>query len=116
MNNLPPVTPVPIQKHITQQFGGYDAREASQGAVNMTNMCSDDYPYASVRPPRYKVKNAVSLTAFGAYDKLFWVDGTDFVYDGTVKGTVTVGAKVFGAINAYIVIIPDKKYYKPADD
>lgn len=116
MNNLPPVTPVPIQKHITQQFGGYDAREASQGAVNMTNMCSDDYPYASTRALRYKARTATSLTAFGAYDKLFWVDGTGFYYDGVVKGTVSTGAKVFGAINAYIVIMPDKKYYKPADD
>ena len=115
MSSLPPVTPINIQKHITQQFGGYDAREASQGAVNMTNMCSDDYPYASSRAARYKVKNAVSLTAFGAYDKLFLVDGTEFVYDGTVKGAVTAGAKVFAAINAYIVIMPDKKYYKPDD-
>jgi hypothetical protein len=44
-----------IVKHSSASFGGYDARETSQGAVNMTNMSSDDYPLMSVRPLRYKV-------------------------------------------------------------
>ena len=113
---LPPMAPVNIAKHITQQFGGYDAREASQGAVGMTNMCSDDFPYVSSRTPRYKIKTATSLTALGAYDKLFMVDGTDFIYDGVAKGSVTAGAKQIAALNDNIVILPDNKYYDTVAD
>jgi hypothetical protein len=98
-------------------FGGYDRRAGSEnGAVSMTNMSSDSFPLLSSRKKRYKVITGASVTAFAAYDKAFWADGTDFVYDGTVKGAVTAGAKVFAALNAYIVIMPDKKYYKPAAD
>ena len=113
---LPRMQPVNISRQMTA-FGGYDKRAGSEnGAVDMTNMSSDDFPLLSPRKKRYKTASGTSITAFAAYDKIFYVDGTDFVYDGAVKGTVTAGAKVFAALNAYIVIMPDKKYYKPAAD
>lgn len=109
-------SPDGIVKHTTSSFGGYDIRETSQGAVNMTNMSSDDYPLMSVRGLRYKVSTPTALTAFAAYDKTFYVAGTNFYYDGVVKGAVTAGAKAFAALNVYIIIMPDKKYYKPSDN
>ena len=50
------------------------------------------------------------------WDKLCWVDGTTFYYDGAAKGTVTAGQKTFTALGVYIVIFPDKAYYNTAAD
>lgn len=107
-----------ITRHSTQSFGGYDVRETAgeQGASAMTNMSSDQFPILAPRKYRYKTSVQTSLTAFGAHDKTFLVDGTSFYYDGASQGTVTAGAKVFAALNSYIIIMPDKKYYKPATD
>ena len=44
-------------------------------------------------------------------NKLCWVDGTKFVYDGVVKGTVTAGKKSMAEYFGIILIFPDKKYY-----
>lgn len=97
------------------QFGGYDVRDASNGAANMTNMSSDGSPYAMTRRLRHKTAT-VALTAFGAADKTYYVSGTSFYYDGVSKGTVTAGAKVFAVLNYYIIIMPDKKYYNVSTD
>ncbi|MHB1153992.1 MAG: hypothetical protein ACYCWE_20795 [Eubacteriales bacterium] len=115
---LPILQPNNPIKHMASAFGGYDVRPGAgeQGAAAMTNMSSDKYPLMTSRGLRYKTAAPTSLTAFAAFDKTFWVDGTNFLYDGVIKGTVTAGAKLFAALNAYIIIMPDKKYYKPAAD
>lgn len=113
---LPTLQPNNIIKHTTSAFGGYDVRPdaGERGAAAMTNMMSDKYPLMASRGLRYKTASVAALTAFAAFDKTFYVAGTNFLYDGVAKGTVTAGAKLFAALNAYIIIMPDKKYYKPA--
>ena len=44
------------------------------------------------------------------------IDGTDFYYDGTKKGTVKKGKKSVIDFNGNIVIFPDKKYYDYVED
>lgn len=111
---LPRMNPVNISKHITQQFGGYDLRPGA-GAVDMLNMSSDKHPLMTVRQPRSKT-DVTALSSFGAYDKIFYVSGTDFIYDGVVRGTVAEGKKQFASLNDNIVIMPDKLYYDTVDD
>ena len=111
---LPRMAPVNIAKHITQQFGGYDLRPGA-GAVDMQNMSSDKYPLMTVRQPR-SITPVTALSSYGAYDKVFYVDGADFFYDGVVKGTVAEGKKQFASLNDNIVIMPDKLYYDTVDD
>ena len=47
-----------------------------------------------------------------AKEGLLVIDGTSVKYNGTVVGTVTEGRKELATIGQYIVIFPDKKYYK----
>ncbi len=118
MKMLPILQPNSPIKHNTSVFGGYDVRPGAgeQGAVNMTNMSSDKYPLMTTRVKRHRTSNPTDIYSFGAYDKTFYTKGTGFYYDGTLEGNVTASAKMFAALNAYIIIMPDKKYYKPATD
>lgn len=78
----------------------------------MTNMSSEYSPCLSPRAPREVTTSLTSgLALFSANDKLCWVDGTNFIYDGVVKGTVTATAKSMCDFNGKIIIAPDKKYY-----
>ena len=83
---------------------------------SMKNLCSDYYPLLATRPKRRLFKKLTKGNGLYAWDKLCWVDGTDFYYNGTLKGTVTDGKKRFGAINGYIIIVPDMKYYNVNND
>jgi len=78
----------------------------------MTNMSSKYSPCLYPRDPREVIQTLTSGTAlFPANGKLCWVDGTNFLYDGVVKGTVTAGAKSMAEYFGTILIFPDKKYY-----
>lgn len=77
----------------------------------MQNLTSDYYPVLSTRAKRKIYKNLVNPGGLFTWDALAWVEGAAFYYDGVKKGNVTVGEKRFAAIGAYIIILPDKKYY-----
>ena len=70
--------------------------------------------------PRKSAK--VLKTMQGATDflivegKQVYIQGTNFVYDGAVKGTVTSGKKAIVDFNGNLVIFPDKKYYDYIED
>jgi len=95
------------------KFAGLNHNEgAGDGEIfNMKNLCSDYYPLLATRQKRKKFKTLTKGNGLFAWDKLCWVDGTDFYYDGVKKGTVSDGRKNFCAIGAYIIISPDMKYY-----
>ncbi|MDD4565512.1 MAG: hypothetical protein PHE79_08600 [Eubacteriales bacterium] len=83
----------------------------------MKNLCSDNAPAASPRPPREIIATLTSpQTLSSANSKLIYVDGTDFKYDSTTKGTVTAGKKCMVDFNNNILIFPDKKYYSITND
>lgn len=95
-------------------FGGLDRRlGAKDGAIaGMENMTADHFPVLSNRPKRYKVKTLTKANGFAARDALLWVDGTGFYYDGVRKGTVEDSKKRFCFLNYYVLIWPDKLYYR----
>ena len=75
---------------------------------DMRNLCSDYSPLLATRSRRMLYKTLQDPGGLFCWDKLCWVDGTTFYYDGVAKGTVTAGRKTFTALGAYIVIFPDK--------
>jgi hypothetical protein len=96
-----------------QQFGGLNhTLNASDGEIyDMRNMSSKDFPLLATRDKRYSYGQVTSPGAFGSWDALYWVAGTQFFYDGLPRGTVTAGQKEVASLGAYITIFPDKKYY-----
>ncbi len=83
---------------------------------SMKNLCSDYYPLLATRPKRRLYRTLTKGNGLYAWDKLCWVDGTEFFYNGVKKGDVTDTQKRFAAINGYIIIAPDMKYYNVNTD
>lgn len=102
-----------IRKYKQTEFKGYNHQLSAQDGElwDMENLTSDYYPLLAPRRQRYIVAQLTTPNGFYAHDGLFWVDGTDFYADGELKGTVTNDRKRFASLGAYIVILPDKKYY-----
>ena len=85
---------------------------AADGDIwDMQNMTSDYYPLLATRKKRLKYRTLTKGNGLFVWEKLAWVDGTDFYYDGVKRGEVEDSVKSFAAINGYIVIMPDKKYF-----
>ena len=93
------------------QFGGYNHTPgAGDGELwDMENLTGDAYPYLSPRKRRGLVRTISAPGGIGAENRLFWVDGDGFYYDGQRKGTVSAGKKVFACMSGRIIIFPDKK-------
>lgn len=102
----------------TVNFRGFNGNPVvQQGELTaMQNMSSDMLPCLSPRGPRQALYTLATPNGLFAKTQLCWVDGTNFVYNNVVKGTVTSGEKCFAAFNNIIVIFPDKKYYDVALD
>jgi hypothetical protein len=84
----------------------------------ITNMSTKYVGCLCQRPPREVVHTLTNGKALASTSnhKLCWVDGTNFVYDGTTKGTVSAGAKSMIDFEGVILIFPDKKYYDYTSD
>lgn len=95
------------------RFTGLDRNPGTgDGALwDMENLTGDCYPILATRRKRRLYRELVKPNGLFAWDALAWVDGTKFYYGGEEKGAVTDGEKRFAAIGAYIIILPDKKYY-----
>ena len=102
-----------ISKRKQVKFGGYNHTLAAENGElwDMENLTSDFYPLLSPRARRWTCRTLTKPNGLYAHDGLYWVDGTGFYADGELKGTVTDGHKKFTSLGAYIVILPDKKYY-----
>lgn len=107
-----------ITKSKLLKFGGINHRSGARDGelYDMRNMCSNDYPLLSTRPPRRLCRALTKANGLYGWNGLCWVDGTKFYFNGTEKGTVTDTKKSFAGIGAYIVIMPDKKYYDTETD
>lgn len=95
------------------EFGGLNHNKgAKDGELwDMKNLTSDYHPLIATRPQRRLYKTLTNPGGLYCWEKLCWVDGTTFYYDGEAKGTVTAGQKEFSALGVYIIIMPDKAYY-----
>lgn len=105
-----------IRKGRQVQFGGLNHNlGAGDGELwDMKNLTSDYYPLLATRQKRRLYRTLTRPNGIFSWDALAWVDGTTFYYDGVARGSVTNGKKTFTALGAYIIILPDKKYYNTA--
>lgn len=90
---------------------------ASDGEIwDMKNMTGDYTPLLAARKPRLLYKTLERPGGIYCWNKLCWVDGTGFYYDGELKGEVTDGSKKFAAMGPYVIIMPDKCFYNVESD
>lgn len=102
-----------IKKAKQTEFKGYNHNLYAQDGElwDMKNLTSDLYPLLSPRLPRYIVETLTKPNGFYTKDGMYWVDGTGFYADGEKKGDVADSRKQFTSIGAYVIILPDKKWY-----
>ena len=102
-----------ISKGGQTRFGGLDHNlGAGDGTIwDMRNLTGDYYPLLATRRKRRLYRTLGTPYGMFSWDGLAWVDGTTFYYKGTAKGTVEASRKRFAALGAYIVVLPDKKYF-----
>ncbi len=102
-----------IRKGQQIAFGGLNKQHgASDGELaDMENLTGDHYPLLAVRPRRWKCRKLESPGGMYCWEKLCWVDGTAFYFDGIKRGTVAAGEKTIASLGNRIVIFPDKCYY-----
>ena len=81
------------------------------------NLSTDHYPCITQRAERIMAGKYTMPTSLHSKGKLLVIDGADVIYGGNKVGEVTLGKKQTATIGNYIVIFPDKKYYKvPTED
>jgi len=110
---LPKLHPVRVSRETTDVFRGYNRTETIRPDefYDMRNMTSSKYPALANRPRRGMVRRLAKPNGLFVRDRLCWADGTDFYYDGVVRGQVEDSEKQFVSMGAYILIWPDKAYY-----
>ncbi len=113
MGFLPSLGAVKASRDMTATFGGYNHNPviAANEFYDMRNMSSDGWPLLCPREARRKVRTLEKPNGLCANEKLAWVDGTGFYYDGQKYGTVADSKKQFVNMGAYILIWPDKAYF-----
>ena len=81
------------------------------------NLSTDKYPCITQRAARLWEAAYTKPTTIHAKGQMLVIDGTDVFYGGEKVGTVKEGKKQVETVGNYIVIFPDKKYYKvPTED
>lgn len=115
---LPELYEINVQRDMIRKFAGLNATlYVKDGEFSdMKNLSSDNYPVLSPRKKRHKIRQLTKPNGLFAHNKLAWVDGTGFYYNGILKGSVTDSKKQMVAMGAYIIIFPDKKYYNTHTD
>jgi len=117
---LPYLTEVQnASKKYSVAFRGINYGEGTQDGefAETYNLSTDQFPCITQRASRIREGEYSSPSTIHAKGKLLVIDGTDVLYDGEKVGEVTEGKKQTATIGNYIVIFPDKKYYKvPTDD
>lgn len=110
---LPFLSPVSRERTVLSRFGGYcHTRTCGDGQFfDMKNLSSREAPLVRPRKQRGKVRQFSRPNGLFGRDKLCWVDGTDFFYNGFRVGTVSDTEKQFVGMGAFVLIWPDKKYY-----
>lgn len=101
------------KREMISEFRGYNhgSRIPNNEFWDMNNVCGDAYPLIKPRKKRALVRTFAKPNGLYAHEKLCWIDGTDFFYDGVKRGTVEDSPKQLVGMGAYILIFPDKKFY-----
>lgn len=96
------------------KFSGMDRRPlAADGAVREgRNLSAAGLPCLQARPARETLAAYGAATdLIAAHGALAVIDGTDFLYDGIVRGQVSAGVHQMAVMGAKIVVFPDKVFY-----
>ena len=95
------------------RFTGLDHRLKARDTAfyDMRNMSGEKLPVMSTRRKRRYLRTLLNPNGLFAHDKLCWVDGVDFYYDGEIVGNVEDSDKQFVRMGAYVLIWPDAVYY-----
>ena len=97
-------------------FRGINYGEGTQDGefAETYNLSTDQYPCITQRAARLWDADYTKPTTLHSKGKLLVIDGTEVFYGGKKieNATVTEGKKQTATIGNYIVIFPDKKYYK----
>lgn len=100
-------------------FRGINYGEGSQDGefAETYNLSTDQYPCITQRAARIAAGEYVKPSTLHAKGQLLVIDGTEVLYGGKKVGEVTEGRKQTATVGNYIVIFPDKMYYKvPTED
>lgn len=100
-------------------FKGLNYGEGAQDGefAETYNLSTDHYPCITQRAARIMAGKYTLPSTLHSKGKLLVIDGADVIYGDNKVGEVTLGKKQTATIGNYIVIFPDKKYYKvPTED
>ena len=108
-------------KKYTVSFKGINYGEGTQDGefAETENLSTDQYPCITQRAERIRAGKYILPSTLHAKGDLLVIDGTNVYYGDSPEpiGEVTLGTKQTATIGNYIVIFPDKKYYKvPTED
>ena len=96
-------------------FRGINYGEGTQDGefAETHNLSTEQYPCITQRAERIKVKEYNNPSTLHSKGDLLVIDGDGTVWYGENKvGEVEAGKKQTATIGNYIVIVPDKQYYK----
>lgn len=103
-------------------FAGYNhnVRIGDGEFFDMMNLASDNYPVLAPRKKRGLFAQGVNVQGMIAKDSLCYIDGHDFVIneyhvDMNLSTEAEDCPKQLISMGAYVIIMPDKKYFNTAD-
>jgi hypothetical protein len=102
----------------TFSFEGFNNTEnhKENQLLDMKNISSNKFPFVTNRPSREIVETLTSGKYLFASDKLCWVDGVNFYYDGVSKGVLTADPTSIVEMNDFIIFFPSEQYYDKVGD
>ena len=119
---FPAMNPRPRSQQTLDVFGGYNhnLRIGENEFYDMENLTSDLTPVLSPRKKRGLYVQGTSVQGLIAKDSLCYVDGRYFVInqyrvDLGLSTEETDCPKQLVSMGAYVIILPDKKYFNTAD-
>jgi len=116
---FPALTPRPRSREILDTFGGYNhnLRIGENEFYDMRNFTANRFPVLSVRAPRGLYAEGVDVRGMICKDSLCYIDGSCLVINGyrTELGLSGEGPKQLVSMGAYLIILPDKKYFNTAN-
>ena len=110
---LPYVKQMGKSREVIQAFRGYYHREDTgiDRFYQMENMTQESYPAVETRRKRRYGPVLTKPNGLIGKSKLCWVDGTDFYYNGALRGQVEDTEKQLVSMGAFVVLLPDKKLF-----
>lgn len=110
---LPVLNVIKRKVQTLNAFSGLDMRPKCDETAfaQLKNTTCERLPLMAARKPRERVRTLRRPGGLFAHDRLCWVDGEDFYYDGEIAGRVTEGEKQFVRMGAQVLIWPDAACY-----